>query len=460
MNTAPAPSRQDTTSPRWLSLKKRVSRIDFRGRGHRLLTPLLALSLLFVAVGPLGTSASASGSGVIQGTVFQDLNRNGVQDAEETGLANVQLYLFDGGGQYLGVVYSGASGDYQFGGLADGTYRVQFASPSWWSLRNAWVPTTTGSLLPRVTVSLAGSATADFGWRPIVRSSDITAPISSYTGANGLRVQSYDDVVPAKEIYDAVMRGAVGPEAQYVTIRFDFSPTSTTAASWQGSPGTYSNFQAACYDNYVSWLDQGDVGVSHEYGHAWTLYYDTVVQQEGTFDSYLKARGLSGDPRLGSSEAWNLKEIVAEDYRQLLGSPTARAAPQMNRDIPSAADVSGLRDFFMSTLTTPPAVLPPPAPPAVAVAAPVVNPKPVTKSGTISTSVSAAAQVTIEVRNGNGQLVRTLLSAVGRPAGGVSVVWDRKDSSGRRVKPGTYSASVRAVTPGGSASASSGFAVS
>ena len=36
--------------------------------------------------------------------------------------------------------------------------------------------------------------------------------------------------------------------------------------------------------------------MSHEYGHAWSLYYDTIVQQEGTLASYLKARGLDGDP--------------------------------------------------------------------------------------------------------------------------------------------------------------------
>jgi hypothetical protein len=454
-----ARSSPHTISARLLSLTKRVRRIDLRTRGHRLLTPVLALALLLVAVGPMGGSASASGSGVIAGTVFQDLNRNGAQDAGEAGLPNVQLYLFDGGGQYLGVVYSDATGNYQFTGMADGTYRVQFASPSWWSLRMDWAPTTTGSLLPRMTVSLATSARADFGWRPIVRSRDVAAPISSYTGPNGLRVHSYDDVVPAREIYDAVMRGAVGPEAQYVTIRFDFSPTSTTAASWQGSPGTYSNFQAACYDNYVSWLDQGDVGVGQEYGHAWSIYYDTVVQQEGTFDSYLKARGFSGDPRLGSSEAWNVKELIAEDYRQLLGSPSAQAAPQMNREIPSAADVAALREFF-ATFTTPPAAPPLPPAPALTVAAPVVNPRPVTKSGTISTTISTAAQVTIEIRTANGQLVRTLLSGRGEPAGSVSTAWDRKDSSGRRVRAGTYTASVRAVTSGASAAASTAFVVS
>jgi len=445
-----------------LSLKQRGPRIDFRSRRYHLLTPLLALSLLFVAVGPMGSSASASGSGTIQGTVFQDLNRNGVQDTGEAPLASQELSLFDGNGQYLAHAYSDTGGNYRFTGLADGAYRVEFGSPSWWALWENWVPTTTGSIYPRRTVSLAGSATVDFGWRAIVRSTDLLSPISTYVGGNGLRVQSFDDVVPAREIYDAIMRGTVGAEAPYVTVRFDYGTSASTTAGWQGAPGSYSNYGAVCYDNYVSWLNQGDVVVSHEYGHAWTRYYDTVVQQEGELRSYLRARGLEGDSRVNSSYAWSASELAAEDYRQLLGSPTARSAPQTNRELPPASEVPGLLEFFRDTFTTPPAAPPPPptTTPPLTVAAPSVNPTPVTKSGTVSTSISAGAKVTVEIRNASGALVRTLLSSATEPAGSLSVKWDRKDALGRRVKSGTYTAAVSATGDGGSASASSAFRVS
>ena len=69
--------------------------------------------------------------------------------------------------------------------------------------------------------------------------------------------------------------------------------------------------------------------------------------------TYLAARGITGDARLDSGHAWNRNELIAEDYRQLFGTPNARATPQENRDLPQAAAVPGLRDFLASTFTQP-----------------------------------------------------------------------------------------------------------
>jgi hypothetical protein len=430
---------------------------------HRLAALLAVVAALSTG---LAGPASAALAGTISGTVFQDGNRNGVQDAGEPGWEGHQLYLSDASGAYVANTSSDASGHYTFAGLADGDYTIAYASPSWWAIRDTWVPTTTGSIRPYVAVRLSGSATVPFGWRTIVRSTNLAAPFSTFTGPSGLRVQSFDDVVSAKEIHDAVAVGLVGQEARFVTVRFDYSANSSTTAGWQGTPGTYSNYSAVCYDNYISWIDAGDQGVSHEYGHAWSQYYDTIVQQEGTLASYLQARGLAGDSRVNSSYEWSAREMVAEDYRQLFGSPNAQAAAQMNRSIPRAADVPGLKDFLATTFTQPPSgsgsnPTPPPAPAVFDVSNPVVTPTPVVKSGTILSSLSEPATVTIEVRDAGGVLVRTLLSSATRPAGGVSAAWDRKDASGRRAKPGTYSALVRAVTADGRTdSASTAFNVS
>ena len=429
---------------------------------HRLSAILAIIAAL--STGQAGP-ASATLSGTISGTVFQDGNRNGVQDSGELGWEGHQLYLFNASGAYVANSSSDGTGRYVFAGLADGDYTVAYASPSWWGIRDTWVPTTTGSVRPSVAVHLSGSATVPFGWRTIVRSTNLAAPFSTYTGPSGLRVDSFDDVVNAKAIHDAVAVGLVGPEARYVTIRFDYSANASTVAAWQGAPGSYSSYNAVCYNNYISWIDRGDQGVSHEYGHAWSLYYDTIVQQEGTLASYLEARGLTGDSRINSSYEWSAQEMVAEDYRQLFGSPNAQAATQLNRHIPRAADVPGLRDFLATTFTQLPTgaggTPPPPAPAVFDVTAPVVTPTPVAKSGTVSSSISEPASVTIEIRDAGGALVRTLLSSASRPAGGVSAAWDRKDGAGRRAKTGTYSAVVRAVAADGrSDSASTAFSVS
>src|SRR5215210_7640707 len=203
VHSPPAPERR-RTSGLWFSQSQQTRRTTPLGRLRRDSRPLLAIVFSLVALATIGGgSAVAAGTSTIQGTVFKDLNRNGVQDAGEAPLASQELSLYDGGGQYLGDTSSDTAGVYRFSGLADGAYRVQFASPSWWAPCVVNVTTTTGSIFPRRSLSLAGSATADFGWRPIVRSTDLLAPISTYVGGNGLRVESFDDVVPAREIYDA-----------------------------------------------------------------------------------------------------------------------------------------------------------------------------------------------------------------------------------------------------------------
>ena len=77
---------------------------------------------------------------------------------------------------------------------------------------------------------MSATTTADFGWRPIVRSTDAAAPISTYTGPSGLRVSSYDDVVGAREIHDTLVAGArIGAEAPYTQIRFDLNANNGAA---------------------------------------------------------------------------------------------------------------------------------------------------------------------------------------------------------------------------------------
>jgi hypothetical protein len=291
----------------------------------------------------------------IGGYVFQESDRDGVYEADEQALPNQHLFLFDGGGTYLRNTYSDASGWYQFTGLADGAYRVEFAPAAWWAIREDLVPDTTATLLPQRVVQLTSTARADFGWRPIVRSSDAASPMSSYVGPSGLAVKSYDDVVDARLVYDRLMEGSlVGTEARFVTIRFDFTKsgsTSTMAASSNGGP--YDSYEATSNVTYLSWLD-GDNELFHEYGHAWSLYYAYIVQQDPNLALYLEMRGLLGDSRVGSSYAWNVREMVAEDYRQLFGTPSARSASQMNREIPPASEVPGLRTFLASTFPAPP----------------------------------------------------------------------------------------------------------
>lgn len=413
---------------------------------------------------PISVAEAATGTSSISGSVFDDANRNGVRDAGEAPFAGQQLYLFDGAmTSYHGTTLADSGGRYSFAGLADGNYIVQLEDSAWRAIRHAWVPTTTGSIFPRHPVSLAGEAAADFGWRPIVRSSTFGSPISLYVAPNGMRVESYDDVVTARQLFHDVMLGLVGPEAASVTIRFDFGDggdTTTTGVS-RAADGRYENFGADVYASYLSWLDSGDAKLIHEYGHAWSLYHAYITQQDPTLASYLAARGLTGDSRLGSSHAWSPKEMIAEDYRQLFGSPTASTASQENRAIPPAAAVPGLLAFLRDTFTTPPAGTPTTTTAvALAVSSVSVNPNPVRTTGTISWSTSVPAQLTVTILSAKGSVVRTLLSGAAGPAGVSSVDWDRLSDRGRRAGKGTYTAKIVADDgAGGQATNSVSFSV-
>lgn len=59
--------------------------------------------------------------------VFLDRNANGVQDAEDTGIAGIKVTLLDGGGAVTGLsTTTDASGSYLFPSLVPGSYRLRF----------------------------------------------------------------------------------------------------------------------------------------------------------------------------------------------------------------------------------------------------------------------------------------------------------------------------------------------
>jgi hypothetical protein len=84
-------------------------------------------------------------------------------------------------------------------------------------------------------------------------------------------------------------------------------------------------------------VDTFDFPISYEYGHAWSEYYLYIVQQDPTLASYLQARGLTGNPNLNSGQMWSPLELIADDYRQLFGTPNAQSYPPFNYQIPPPA---------------------------------------------------------------------------------------------------------------------------
>ena len=65
--------------------------------------------------------------------VWDDLNANGLQDLGETGINNVAVELFNGGGVSQGTTTTNAAGAYSFTGLTPGQYRATFTLPAGYS---------------------------------------------------------------------------------------------------------------------------------------------------------------------------------------------------------------------------------------------------------------------------------------------------------------------------------------
>ncbi len=313
----------------------------------------VAAALAFVLLlSTSGAASAATDDGSITGVVFTDADRDGVRQADEPAMGGHLLYLYDATGSYVTNTTAAADGRYAFTGLSDGTYTVGYAPRTWRDLREQWVPTTTGSLHPEHEVAVAGEpAAADFGWRALVTSSDLSAPISEVTGPSGLRVQSYNDAVTAEEILDHIStEWTLGEEAAGTIVRFGYSSSNTNTSSVARSDGQVTSVTSTSYSTYTRWLDSGDRTMAHEYGHAWSNHHMYLGFDDG-WEALLRARGIDpADERIGSSHAWMPGEIAAEDFRQLFASESARSGGQMNNDIPRPSEIEGyaawLADVF------------------------------------------------------------------------------------------------------------------
>jgi len=80
-----------------------------------------------------GDKSAAAPPATISGTVFNDINGDGTQDAGETGIADVEVYIdLDNVGYFVTgdpTTMTDASGDYTLTGLAAGSYIVRQALP-------------------------------------------------------------------------------------------------------------------------------------------------------------------------------------------------------------------------------------------------------------------------------------------------------------------------------------------
>lgn len=128
----------------------------------------------------------------------------------------------------------------------------------------------------------------------------------------------------------------------------------TGESTGMGSDG----YSATLYLNpgaSTSFTSAPDALMAHEYGHAWTTYWLYMnPANNGTWDRYLAARGLTGDPRVNSSYNWSAVEMIGDDYRRLFGSPAAQSQMTfINPAVPDSQSVAGLGNFLLTQWAIP-----------------------------------------------------------------------------------------------------------
>jgi hypothetical protein len=153
----------------------------------------------------------------------------------------------------------------------------------------------------------------------------------------------------------------VGPS---LTVNVQDQYTSQTQSSATKYAGKYTNEKSTMWLQGVnsSFATRPEDTLTHEYGHAWSMYWYYLAHQ-ADWSTYENARWttsdgsvtLATDSRTGSSYTWQIGEIIADDYRLLFGSDAAisERPTHLTTDIPDPRDVTGLRDFLFNTWRTP-----------------------------------------------------------------------------------------------------------
>jgi hypothetical protein len=320
--------------------------------------------------------------------------------------------------------------------------------------------------------------------RAVLAASQLMTPEGTLIEVDSLGPWTADDVY--RMLLENGLDTTVGPT---LAVRVQDLYPSQTVVSAQLVGGRYSNFRATMYLKGVTstFANTPDAVVGHEYGHAWTLYH-LYMDRQLDWSSYLAFRGLTGDPRLDLTYAWSKTEMIADDYRLVLGSALARAQQPwyINPDVAMPGDVPGFADFFRTVWASPsgpaPSATPAPtlAPTAAPTAAPAPTPAPVPtptsapaptataaptpspnaeallrelsaspelfrRSTKVWFTLTASAVVTAFVLDASGAEVRSLVSAPYQ-AGTNAVSWDGRDAYGVRVDRGDYAVVVTVTT--------------
>lgn len=220
-----------------------------------------------------------------------------------------------------------------------------------------------------------------------------------YKAPGGLKIISYsprwNDINKLKDVYEELLKNTHGEELKLLKkITIYDGPSSDgpeVQGKWFGKTETVNGRIRLADNRYIEIYNgnQNDTvaaiarTISHEYGHHFTYYYYYKTENkpwESWRETKLsKIRNIKGNTYIGvdnnEDHMWQIQEIVAEDYVQLFGSSTGKVSydfldnrewlsdnsppvmvsgdtfnycPQENYTLPLAANVKGLREYWLT----------------------------------------------------------------------------------------------------------------
>ncbi|OQX23245.1 MAG: hypothetical protein BWK80_27000, partial [Desulfobacteraceae bacterium IS3] len=148
-------------------------------------------------------------AGAVTGIVFNDLNKDGIQNPGEDGIPNVRVELFDADGNLADVTTTDADGNYSFDSVTPGSYTVRETNPSGFS-------STTPDSVP-VTVPEGGGGVLNFGDRKI---GTVTGIVFNDVNGDGVKSAGEDGIPAVKvELLDSngkvIATTATNPDGAY-----------------------------------------------------------------------------------------------------------------------------------------------------------------------------------------------------------------------------------------------------
>jgi protocatechuate 3,4-dioxygenase beta subunit len=194
-----------------------------------------AATATVVSGGTAVVNAGEYAPSTVTGTVFNDLNADGTQEAGDPGLSGQTVSLLSGT-TVVATTTTGAGGSYSFAGVAPGSYTVSVTKLA----GDTFSPVGTSNTLPDSAVSAAGTAsvTAISGSTTIVNAGEYAPPvgtgtISSMVFFDGLADGTY-------HVGDPGVEGVTVKLLSGTTVVATTTTTSTGAYSFTGvTPGNY-----------------------------------------------------------------------------------------------------------------------------------------------------------------------------------------------------------------------------